>query len=94
MASDLISRSALIKKMNERYRDIHNVYPNTLSEGFRAVHHIALDLPTVDAVEVKEARWKGEGFGDYSCSLCGEIVTGNSYNYCPDCGAKMDGDKE
>jgi rubrerythrin len=38
------------------------------------------------------ARWKGEGFGDFSCSLCTEIVSGNDHNFCPNCGAKMDGE--
>lgn len=38
-----------------------------------------------------KGRWKGEGLGDYSCSLCTEIVSGNNYNYCHICGAKMEG---
>lgn len=38
-----------------------------------------------------KGRWKGEGLGDYSCSLCTEIVSGNNHNYCPNCGAKMEG---
>lgn len=43
-----------------------------------------------DFVEVKEARWKGAGMGMYYCSLCQEEVCGNSFKYCPHCGAKMD----
>lgn len=34
------------------------------------------------------ARWKGEGFGDYSCSLCGTEHNGK-LTYCPHCLAKM-----
>lgn len=37
----------------------------------------------------KEARWKGAGFGDYYCSLCQEVVSGNELTECPYCGAKM-----
>ena len=38
----------------------------------------------------REARWKGAGLGDYSCSLCCETYSGgDSFNYCPNCGAKM-----
>lgn len=46
-------------------------------------------LPAADVVEVKRGRWKGYGMGDYSCSLCMEIVSGNRYNFCPNCGADM-----
>ena len=48
----------------------------------------------IDAFEVepiRQARWKGAGMGDYMCSLCNEVVTGNRYHYCPNCGAKMHG---
>ena len=37
----------------------------------------------------KEARWKGAGFGDYYCSLCQEVKSGNELPECPYCGAKM-----
>ena len=53
---------------------------------------------TVDAVEVVHGRWRrfinGDGEYKYLCSVCGKMVTyemGGS-NYCPNCGAKMDGD--
>lgn len=47
--------------------------------------------PTADVVERKRARWKGEGLGDYRCSLCGEITEYGRTNYCPNCGAEMRG---
>ena len=40
---------------------------------------------------VKHGRWKGAGMGDYYCSLCQRLVNPRT-NYCPHCGAKMDGD--
>ena len=49
------------------------------------------EIPTIDPETLHpKGRWKGEGFGDYSCSLCTEVVSGNKYNYCPNCGAKME----
>ena len=66
----------------------------------RAKRHIEA-APAVDAVEVVHGRWEmGIDEGDYeygTCSVCGY----NEYNafgcclphnYCPNCGAKMDGD--
>ena len=41
--------------------------------------------------DMREGRWKGEGMGDFSCSLCGEVVSGNHREKCPNCHAKMDG---
>ena len=31
--------------------------------------------------------------GHYLCSVCGEVSIDSHENYCPNCGAKMDGDK-
>ena len=59
------------------------------------------DAPTVDAVEVVHARWLSYdehnpdwwGYTDTHlyCSACMEEAN-SQYNYCPNCGAKMDGD--
>ena len=50
-----------------------------------------VEIPTADVAEVKHGRWKGAGMGDYYCSLCQEVESGNDFKYCPNCGAKMDG---
>ena len=64
------------------------------------------DAPTVDAVEVKHGHWFSltdcSNAGVY-CSVCHKKVWKEDYawcnrknklrsNYCPNCGAKMDGD--
>lgn len=41
-----------------------------------------------------EARWKGWGMGDYYCSHCMEIVSGNRELRCPNCHALMYTDEE
>ena len=60
--------------------------------------------PTVDAVEVVHGRWDDTGryiFPDGSiavrCTECGCALNMGEFekyywNYCPNCGAKMDGD--
>ena len=65
-------------------------------------------MPTADAVEVVHGRWRKytddrfNGYDNagriryrkvysYECSNCGRNVAVKS-NYCPNCGAKMDGD--
>ena len=56
------------------------------------------DAPTVDAVEVVHARWEYipiiDGLGRYRCERCFHYVdAGTDRNYCPNCGAKMDGER-
>ena len=55
------------------------------------------NVPTVDAVEVVHGRWHDDLYDPrYVCLECDkwflvEDATG-AMNYCPNCGAKMDGD--
>ena len=53
---------------------------------------------TVDAVEVVHGHWYKAPHHPYRCSYCGEMALLDMYgeshyrsNYCPNCGAKMDG---
>ena len=61
------------------------------------------NAPTVDAVEVVHGRWVSSGCGFDCCSECRRLYTDGyftamgikpraQFNYCPNCGAKMDGD--
>ena len=52
------------------------------------------DAPTVDAVEVVHGRWEQARYTEaplYICSKCDKPEY-KQHNYCPNCGAKMDGD--
>lgn len=54
------------------------------------------DAPAADVAPVRPWRWKKSG-SLLECQYCGEIYSqlggnaGKSWNYCPNCGAKMDG---
>ena len=45
-----------------------------------------------DVAPVVHGRWKRYGRNLGECSNCGEIVN-IRYNYCPNCGAMMDGEQ-
>ena len=54
-------------------------------------------LPAADAVPVVHGRWEQTEAPFMNecedCSVCGyRTVWGHRFNYCPNCGAKMDGD--
>ena len=54
-----------------------------------------INSPTVDAVEVVHGRWVGVDYDiAYECSVCRYLTQYNLSNYCPNCGAKMDGGAE
>lgn len=67
------------------------------SEIAKAINNI----PAADVVEVKHGRWEEyevfpltPSLNGYPCSVCGHHVSATSgLNYCPICGAKMDGEK-
>lgn len=64
--------------------------------------------PTADVVEVRHGYWYFIEYEYFCCSECGEsyyngceytaqaeecLRNGKHYNYCPHCGAKMDGER-
>jgi hypothetical protein len=61
------------------------------------VHTLVNSLSTVDVVEVVHGRWIYEPVEftyekDIKCSICGDYVE-HATIYCPNCGAKMDGER-
>ena len=58
------------------------------------------EQPTVDAVPVVHGWWENHPhqFGFVRCSVChdcniwGEWADGKKWQFCPHCGARMDGD--
>ena len=61
-----------------------------------AVDCILKGIPAADVAPVIHGRWIEQEkytFGTmYDCSICGNRIldNGHSWNYCPNCGAKMD----
>lgn len=88
-------------------RRFHYYRTHSASKDFEYAYGIATretaNAPTVDAVEVVHGRWIhtaieddnwGGTFHKWTCSNC-DFSTGHNphgTNYCPNCGAKMDGD--
>lgn len=57
------------------------------------------EQPTVDAVPVVHGHWAWDTEDIYKCTNCGEkshvkeVMGKPDWNYCPNCGAKMDGER-
>ena len=51
-------------------------------------------VPNADVAQARHGRWVypiGMAY-NYVCSECGKSIGVIKHNYCPNCGAKMDGD--
>ena len=81
-------------------------YPRSENRSLeRTVEAVFKSAPAADVVEVRHGRWHrfSKGSGSYNgaiilsdafqCTICKESFW-NKSNYCPSCGAKMDGDGE
>ena len=90
----------------ERYEAIefikHNT-PNVNGETtVKCVIRSLKNVPTADVAEVKHGKWDGNIIGFCNvCMECGAIVERTAVkshtgklNYCPSCGARMDGEGE
>ena len=82
--------------------DVKTIYA---VEGLYEATEIIAEAPTVDTVEVVHGHWKKLTTGGYdffgsptivtlacNCSVCG-LDGREETNYCSNCGAKMDGDR-
>lgn len=99
----LIDANKLLEAIDKSDRDnFHNGVANRSCHHYEHIHFMkmVLDAPTVDAVVVVHGRWDkvkqdlGDGIKTYrfGCSECGYLKNTLTGNYCPNCGAKMDGD--
>lgn len=66
-------------------------------EGVKIINQ----FPSADVAPVVHGRWEWIGPYRYNddgmigtCSVCKERLRLFAYNYCPNCGAKMDGDSD
>lgn len=90
---DLISRQAALD-------EIDRVRKELVEQGMDGAEHILVhygrriieELPTFDPV--KHGKWKEVWNGSrfvYECTICGQPRSGVSeWNYCPNCGARME----
>ena len=53
------------------------------------------EAPTIEAVPVKHGKWtsQNEGRTLFMCSQCGTKNHGGHERFCPNCGARMDGEE-
>ena len=93
----LIDANALAEQVDNLCADWNENWIGNDNQSFilhSDVSDLICDAPTVDAVEVVHGRWIQSEPGYKLCSHCMADVAiySGHRNYCPNCGAKMDGD--
>ena len=100
--SDLISREALIEVIRK------STYVTSMYFGKNdwrewidrdRVFAVINGAPAVDAKPVRHGKWINAGHDAFTqyrrCSSCARLLANApAYDYCPGCGAKMDGDEK
>ena len=91
-------------KLIETYKGNILTAQTDYAEGCRDIIEDIKNAPAADVQEVKHAHWeeaKRRGCVTYAkvyaeCSYCHSepVLDGRDYEYCPHCGAKMDGESQ
>jgi len=93
--SDYISREAAIDLFQRLAYDDWNQGANTTwANAYSEAAEMIAQLPAADVVEVRHGRWLpvDDKMDAFDCSECDAMVS-KRMNYCPNCGAKMKGEK-
>ena len=101
---EYIEREAISEEIRKYYykNPPNSSYGEGFDRGLDRAQRAILDAPAADVAPVRHGRWVQvicheefeDGFVDRvkeCCSVCHAPNGRKTTNYCPDCGAKMDG---
>lgn len=103
--SDLIERQAAIDALRREYNTDDSDWPTEYQLGLSAGRRIIDALPSAQFIEPEretgtwQRKYSRPGvYADlcWHCSICGGKFSdtyANMWKYCPDCGAKMEGEQ-
>ena len=90
--TEYINTTTLLKELD------HAFHTDTI--GKKDVINLIINLPAADVAPVRHGQWITEfddlGWLKHTCTVCGyvkrtDVHVSLGWNYCPNCGAKMDG---
>ena len=96
--AEYIKREAFLRALENADPDVYEDYGDgTVDWGFgrKNIQDMITGIPAADVAPVVHGRWI-EGSLIITCSECkrGYNLIAKYTHYCPNCGAKMDGDAE
>ena len=90
-----IDADALIAKAERVYNYGLVVSVDDINDAPTVIEGIVGEIPSADVAPVKHGEWlKANPYNRFmDCSVCGFFQDHTEFNYCPNCGARMDGGK-
>lgn len=99
--NEYISREAVLKAFKLKVKNPKKDYQRGMQDAIDClIPEVIADIPSADVQPVKHGHWKAYGSlptNQWSCSECRGLVEVSHYcnecyyDFCPNCGAKMDG---
>lgn len=87
----------LISNLEPKWKSMDEFSSEELINELNSIIESFMKLPVVEARPVKHGHWQSDEtpYTQGQCSICGctplkRTMSGMSYYYCPNCGAKMD----
>lgn len=90
--------------INRQRAEIERLKGSTIVNNIMEIQRIKREIKAAtvcDMKDVKHGEWiyvDGDvGYNVYRCSKCGKVISLDEekiYNYCPNCGAKMGGERK
>ena len=89
--AEYIEREAVMKKFADHVKRSNNGDFASTPTWNQAVQ-IVEDSPAADVRPVVRGKWITVKHPLYECSICGAVYqdVGYGFNYCPNCGARME----
>ena len=98
MDKEYIERGALLVTYRKWLPQLVSEEDEGDRRGVETCIAVLEQVNAADVAEVKHGRWERRPLEEvslnglfYKCSLCGKTTRYDLWNYCPNCGAKMDG---
>lgn len=90
--AEYIERDAVDAELAKGTIITDDIYGMGIMTGLGRALSVIRAAPAADVAEVKHGRWKKRG-NEKKCSSCDFVYYSNNdiWNYCPNCGARMDG---
>ena len=92
--AEYIDREALEVELNHRLAFLmaENGEYDHYTTGYEEAVCTVEDFQSADVAPVVHGHYVINDDGDASCSVCREEYLNHTQNYCPNCGAKLDGE--
>lgn len=99
--AEYIEREALVAELSKGTTISDDLYGMGIMAGIDFAMKKTVEIPAADVAQVRHGRWepRKDVPGFVNCSVCHDCniyddwADGKKWKYCPNCGAKMDGNR-